>query len=686
MKSTVKSHRPRRLRELSRPVFRTVRSAWLLFLITRGVIAPHAQKAALAKGGAEELAGMNIEQLMNESVTSVSKKEQKISQTAAAIYVITQEDIKRSGMNSLPELLRMVPGMQVAQMDANKWAISSRGFTSQFSNKLLVLVDGRSVYSPYFSGVFWDAQDQMLEDIDRIEVIRGPGASLWGANAVNGVINIITKSTRDTQGGLVTAVAGTELFGGALRYGGKLSDKASYRVYAKQSNNDDFVYANGADGPDERSLSQTGFRVDWAPNAPNEFTFQGDYYNGQVGYRQTTPLTAAPYSLSYDSKDMVSGGNVLSRWSHTLSETSDFSVQAYYDRAERRGGVVGLRVDTFDVDFQHRLELGTRNEVLWGGGYRHQMMENENTLQVAFNPTERQQDLLSAFVQDDFWVFPDKVRLTLGAKVEHNDYTGLEFQPNARLLWTPTKSQSVWLGTSHAVRTPARLDNDIAFRFASFPDGNGNTTVLGLTGNPDLKAEKLNAYELGYRIQPHERFFVDVSTFFNSYTRLIVTSAAPAMSGPPVIFQYDTFQNAMSGEVYGVEVNPTWNVSDIWKITGSYSFLEMNLHSSAVSALGKPEAIETNNPQHQFGLRSYLTLPLNLAFDSSIYYVGALENQNVPDYLRLDLRVGWQPSRSLEVSIGMQNLLDAHHPEFTSFTTQATEVERSYYAKLTWRF
>ncbi len=674
------------IRGLSRPLLGAFRGAMLLLLIAGRTVSAQAQKAVLAEGRAEDLAGMNIEQLMDESVTSVSKKEQKISQTAAAIYVITQEDIKRSGMNSIPELLRLVPGMQVGQMDANKWAVSSRGFASQFSNKLLVLVDGRSIYTPYFSGVFWDAQDQLLEDIDRIEVIRGPGASLWGANAVNGVINIITKNTHDTQGGLVTGVVGTELYSGGLRYGGKLSDTASYRIYAKHSNNDDFVYPSGADGPDERDLSQTGFRIDWAPNSPNQFTFQGDYYTGHAGYRQTTPLAFPPYSLSYDSKDDFSGANFLSRWSHTISESSDFSVQTYYDRADRLGALIDNSVETFDIDFQHRVELGEQNELLWGGGYRFQSMKNDNNGQVEFSSTSRDQDLLSAFVQDDFWMVPDKLRLTLGAKLEHNEYTGFEFQPNARLLWTPTGRQSFWLGASQASRTPARLENDISYRYAAYPDPGGNTMVLGLTGRNGLEAEKMNSFEVGYRVQPHKRVFVDLSTFFNLYSDLLVAEVGPPLSGPPVIFRPDVYQNDMQGQVYGFELSSTWNVTDEWKLMGSYSLLRMDLHTSGFSSLGKIDAIEDGSPKHQVSLRSYLSLPYHLAFDGSIYYVDSLNGRNIPAYLRLDLRVGWQPTKNVEISLGMQNLLDDHHPEFTSFTTRDTEVERSFYAKLTWKF
>jgi iron complex outermembrane receptor protein len=411
-----------------------------------------------ASSKVHDLTELSIEDLMKIEITSVSKKAQKISDAAAAIFVITQEDIRRSGVTSIPEALRMAPGVEVARIDANKWAISARGFNSRFANKLLVLMDGRSVYSPLFSGVWWDVQDTMMEDIDRIEVIRGPGATLWGANAVNGVINIITKKAGDTLGGLVTAGGGTEEKGfGALRYGLKPAEDSDFRAYAKYFNRDRSVTSTGADAGDEWDAFRAGFRLDHETSARNNFTLQGDYYTGNAGTTYDVASITLPYLNTFQKKSESAGGNIIGRWNHTFENDSEFSLQAYYDRSDRKDLFAAGVVDTADVDLQYRFKWFGGQEFVLGTGYRftRDNIANDNELRTA-DPASRSESLLSAFIQDDITLIDNRLHWVIGSKFEHNGYTGFEVQPNTRLIWTPSTTQSVWGAISRSVRTPSR--------------------------------------------------------------------------------------------------------------------------------------------------------------------------------------------------------------------------------------
>lgn len=414
----------------------------------------------------EQLADMNLEQLLGATVTSVARREEQLAQSPAAVQVITPEEVRRSGATSIPEVLRLVPGLQVGRVDSHNWAISSRGFNDLYANKLLVLIDGRSVYTPLFSGVYWDAQDVMLEDIERIEVIRGPGAALWGANAVNGVINVITKKTASTQGFLATVGGGNYERGfGAFRYGGKLGDSANFRVFGKYSDRGNSLSLGGGRAEDAWGMGRIGFRIDWDAPDSNLLTLQGDIYSGREDqlYRRLDPTRSfTPY---FDhARDSLSGGNIIARWTHTVSQENEFTLQTYYDRTNLNSAVLGEKRDTFDIDFQHRFPLGERQTIVWGGGYRWTQDELRNSLEVAFAPDRRASNLFSAFVQDEITIARDLVTLTLGSKFEHNDYTGFEIQPNARLLWTPTEKTSVWTSVARAVRTPSRADHQVSLR------------------------------------------------------------------------------------------------------------------------------------------------------------------------------------------------------------------------------
>ena len=607
------------------------------------------------------LANMTLEQLMSVEVTSVSKHSEPISHAPAAIYVLSNDDIRRSGATSIPEALRLVPGLQVAQINPGNWAISSRGFNGRFANKLLVMIDGRSVYTPLFSGVYWDVQDTLLADIERIEVIRGPGASLWGANAVNGVINIITKDSAQTTGGMLTAGGGTEerAFGRA-RYGGHISEDATYRAYMKYTMRDE-----GPAGNNSTEILQGGYRVDWRPYEGNKLTIQGDVYAGD-----STSGTISQVSR-------VAGGNAIVRWEREFTASSIGTLQAYYDRTERTFDVLTEYRNTFNIDWQHQFDLGERNQVVWGAGYRLTTDQTFGTPTVTFNPHDATDHLASVFLQDEFAILPEKLWFTVGSKLEHNQYTGFEVQPNVRLSWRPTEKQTVWASWSRAMRSPSRAETDLFATSGTLP---GPTTTI--MGNPNFVSEELEAYELGYRIQPHRSLTLDVAAFYNAYDHLrSLTLLAPP---PNVVLQAN---NSMNGYTYGGEFSAVWQPVSWWRLHGSYTLLQMHLNSNFPGADSTFNYRESDNPQHQFQFRSSFDLPHGFEFDAMVQHVDSLPGQNVPAYTRLDTRIGWRSSKNVDVSVVFQNLLDNRHFEYgRNFLVFPDEVQRSVYAKVTWNF
>ncbi len=602
---------------------------------------------------------MSVEELMDIEVTSVSKRPERLSETASAVQVITQEDIRRSGATSLPEALRLASNLEVAQRDSRQWAISARGFNSTASNKLLVLIDGRTVYTPLFAGVFWDVQDTLLEDIDRIEVISGPGATLWGANAVNGVINIITKDAKDTQGALLAGGGGTELRGfGGMRYGGALAPNLRYRVYGKYFDRDSTVLPDGRDASDDWNMGQGGFRMDWDASESNAFTVQGDGYEGRIS------------QAGEDDID-VSGANVIGRWSHTFSEGSDLTLQLYYDRTHRNDPRnVSEDLDTYDVDFQHRFPLGERHDIVWGLGYR--LIEDDivsNTAAVAFLPPQVSRQWFSGFVQDEIALVKDRVHLTLGTKIEHNDYTGFEFQPSGRLAWRLSEQQTLWSAISRAVRTPSRIDREF-FQSTPFP----------IDGGPDFDSEELLAFELGYRVQPFFRLALSLAAYYNDYDHLrSLEQVSPPMAFPVVI------ANGLEGESYGAELTADYRVTDGWRLRAGYTELRIDLRPKPGSTDTFLGSFESNDSEHHFSLRSSLDLPGHWELDGAFRYVSRIDNQQVPAYGELDVRLGWQASPELEFSIVGQNLLHDDHAEFGALATRR-EIERGVFAKVLWRF
>ncbi len=651
-----------------------------------------------------ELADLTVEELLNVKVTSVARRAESLAQSPAAITALTQEDIRRSGATSIPELLRNVPGLDVARLDAHTWAISSRGFNDVYANKLLVLIDGRSVYTPFFSGVFWEVQDTMLEDIDRIEVIRGPGATLWGANAVNGVINIITKKAAETQGLLFSATAGTEDRAiGAFRFGGKISDQLHYRIYGKWLSRDDGGEFETGDPNDAWEMARGGFRVDWNAPGGNFLTLQGDIYTGRLDelYRRLAPNS--PFTPFIDrTRSHVAGGNILGRWTHTFSDTSELALQAYYDRTHRESAIFSEDRDTFDVDFQHRFSLGARQTITWGAGYRVTSDSVSDTFDLSLEPNERSTDLFSAFVQDEISVVEKRLTLTLGSKFEHNDYTGFEVQPSARLLWTPAERHSVWASVARAVRTPSRAESDITLRrepvyprgalFPGFgPIPPSPAAVTSLSGDPDFQSERLIAYEAGYRVQLRDNLSVDLAAFYNDYDELrSIEPADPAVdffAVPPSVRAMAG--NKLAGETYGGELSINYQPAPWWRLRAGYSLLLTNLHRVDGGQDRDTETLtEGGSPQNQFLLRSSMDVARNVEFDATFRYVDSLPSLQVDSYVALDLRLGWRPRENVELSIVAQNLFGDQHREFspTTVATGTTEVEMSVYGKVTIRF
>lgn len=602
-----------------------------------------------------ELKKLSLEELMEIEVTSVSKRAEKLSEAASAIQVVTGEDIRRSGATSIPEALRLASNLQVAQVDSRQWAISARGFNSTTANKLLVLIDGRTVYTPLYAGVFWDVQDTLLEDIDQIEVISGPGATLWGANAVNGVINVTTKRARDTQGLLVHGGGGTELrYFGGLRYGGTLTSNAHYRVYGKYFDRDSAVLSDGRETTNDWSMGQGGFRVDWEPSEANLFTLQGDFYGGWGEQPSPSDISMA-------------GGNVIGRWSHTISESSDLGVQFYYDRTHRNiPGTFAEDLDEYDVDFQHRFLVGERHDVVWGLGYRLIEDDVENSAALAFLPAEVSRQWFSAFAQDEIALVKDRLHLTVGTKLEHNDYTGFEFQPSGRLAWNVTKGHMLWAAISRAVRTPSRIDTEL------YAPG---SPPFFFAGGTNFVSEELLAYEVGYRVQPHPRVSVSLAAFYNDYDDI-----RSVEQGPPQVIA-----NRQEGETYGAELTIDYRVTDWWRMRAGYTELQVEIRPKAGSTDLTRGASESHDPNRQFMIRSSVDLPGNIEFDAGFRFVTQIFNQSVPEYGELDVRLAWRPIPALELSVVGQNLLHKHHPEFGSPTARR-EIERSVYGKVAWRF
>lgn len=656
-----------------------VKSAGLSAAIFLGVLS--AVKQVAADDSLDHLKALSLQELSATTVSIASKNQQPINETPSAVFVISHEEIRRSGMQSIPELLRKVPGLEVARVDANQWAITSRGFNGIYANKLLVMVDGRTVYDPLNSGVYWNEQDYPLEDIDRIEVIRGPGATLWGSNAVNGVINIITRASQESQGVLLSSGTSKEEPGfGTFRYGGELNPDVHYRVYGKYNHREAFHLASGDKANDSLDMGRAGFRSDWTPDARTSMIVQGDYFNGNM---QQTLRTSDPLNPVNTDNAKKYGGNLLLRWQQILNNDSRLQVRTYFDSAVRNQNRLNYRRNTFDLDLQH--DFGWHDHHLtWGAGYRFngdQLQQKQDLLR--FEPSEREVHLFNVFAQDEWQFLADKLRLVYGSKLEHNDFTGFEIQPSARLLWVPNSQHSLWGAVSRAVRVPARVDHDLNVLFTVAPNTRAN-----FLGDDNFDSESAITYELGYRFFPNDTFNIDTTLFYSVYGRLSTTEPqTPITTGLDTTIPF-VIANKANGETYGWETSVSWRASENWRMQGSYSLFGIALHKRDGSLDDAAEIAEGNSARNRFNFSSYLNLPYQLEFDAHWYYSDRLLNQ-VQAYHRLDLRLGWQPNPHFELAVGAQNLLDNRHPEFYPYLDNAvinSEFERNYYLKVTVRY
>ncbi len=610
---------------------------------------------------------MSLEQLNDVIVTSVSRQEERLGNTAASVFVISARDIRRSGAQSLPEALRLAPNLQVAQVDARNWAITARGFNSPFENKLLVLIDGRSIYSPLFSGVFWDAQDVVMEDVERIEVISGPGATIWGANAVNGVINVIRRSSADTQGGQLSASGGPQEYNGSLRYGGTLPKGGTYRVYGKYQQLDNTLTATGLDTNTGMHRAQAGFRADW--DLPDgALSLSGDGYHGELGQLAALPV-------------QISGANLLGRLTRKLSPVADLRLQIIVDHiARNQPGAFVERLSTLDLEAQHDLRLGEHNVLTWGAGYRQSWDRVTNSPGLGFLPGDVQLHWANLFVQDEYAVTP-ALKLTAGAKAEHNSYTGAEYLPSLRLAWMPAPGQLFWSSLARTVRAPSRFDRDL--HTPSAPLALDGRTFYVIGGGPDFQSEVAKAIEFGYRAQPTPALSYSMTAFYSRYDKLRTLEPQTSPTAPALA----EFQNLGEGRTRGIELWGNWQAAPAWRLNAGLVLQDVRIDplpgSHDLSAA--MDNLTTNDPKRHWLLRATHELTDNSVLDLTLRYTGALPQPAVPAYYELDGQWLWKPHPKMDVALIGRNLLHRSHPEFAAYPGRSV-FERSALLKLTVRF
>lgn len=654
----------------------------------------------------ESLLDLSIEELMNVEVTTANKSSQKLAEVPAAIFVLTQDDIRRSGASTIPDVLRLVPGLEVGQLDGNKWAVSARGFNRRFANKLLVLMDGRTLYTPLFSGVFWEIHGTVMEDIERIEVIRGPGATVWGANAVNGIVNIITKRAAATNGNLLSATVGTEDKGiVSARSGGQVSDKTYARGFVHASSRDE-QYSAAADGThDDWNLIRTGFRIDHDAGARRNVTIQGEAYQGSMGEKVTIPLTTAPYSEAIVQDNDVNGHFLMGTWRNELTPDSNVTLQAYYDHNQRvNPSVVGDdNRDIFDLDLHHTFPVGDANELHWGAGYRLITDKIAGTATMTTTPAEETAHFASGFVQDIIKLSGDGTALTLGTKYEYSDVSDDAWLPSARINVPLSSPVSVWGAASRALRSTSRVERSIRLNTTTVPPStalnpSNSPLVSQLTGNPSVEGENMRAYELGVRVLPTSQLSINVAAYAHHFDELrtfergqrycAASGAAPPCAAGDYIIQLRTMDNQAHGDVYGVETDADWRATSWWRLRAVFAYVNIEVTTDASSTDTTTEAAEGRSPTHNGSLVSNIDLSRTVEFDIIVRYVDDLPADGIPAYTALDSHIAWRPTRQLELALIGRNLTDPHHPEFLPdiIATQATEVERSVSARVIWHF
>jgi iron complex outermembrane receptor protein len=635
----------------------------------------------------EQLKRMSVDELLNVEVTSVSRRAEGLRDAAAAVTVITSEDIRRSGATHIAEALRLAPGLHVARQNSNVWGVSSRGFSSVNSEKLLVLSDTRSIYTPLVSGVQWSIQNYLLADVERVEAIRGPGAALWGSNAVNGVINITTRDARDTHGQYLEAG-----FGGfegqwlAARHGGETAGGRHFRVFGQFSDHEaSATQVTGTD--DEWHIGHVGFRTDWDGEGSDTWTVQGDAYAGEMGQLEPAVIVLGRPGPQPPFRAEVSGGNVLARWRRPGEGDSELQVRGYYDITHREDPSFNDTLHTFDIDLQQRLTPWSRHEVIWGAAFRFMSNRNYGGELFVLNPERSNDTLWSGFVQDRIRM-TDSLEVTLGTKLEHNDFSGFEVQPSARIAWTISPRQTWWAAVSRAVRVPTRFERDVAID-ATDP---AVSPVLRLLGSDDFDSERLVAYETGHRWQPLGNLAFDLALFYNDYGRIAsLEFDAPfvdPLTGATVIPILN--RNLTSGSSRGGELQIEWQPTPDWRLVGSYSALDLRLRSAGLD-LNRGTWLDGSTPRGQFMLRSLLAISDRLELDAQFRRHTRIrripvdpEGTGVDAYSSLDLRLGWHVSPEWRISLVGQNLLDSEHVEFGGILSRGA-MERAAYLKAEWR-
>ncbi len=620
----------------------------------------------------------------NPEIFSLSKKKESAFDAPSATYILSSEDIRRSGATSIPEVLRMVPGLQVARIDGNKWAITARGFNRQFSNKLLVMIDGRTVYTTLFSGVFWDIQDYVIEDIDRIEIVKGPGGTIWGSNAVNGVINVITKNAAQTQGVYVSQIFGNQDKSiTEARYGKETASKNSYRLYFKKAVREGLdKYSDKQNNKDGIKQDRAGFRYDISSVKDSKISIHGNVFSG---------IANKYYSLNTPSQNNKNshGGNLVANWNKKLSSKSTFILNSYFDYDQFKIPVLNRSAQTLDFDFQHFYDFSKDNQFIWGVGYR-QIFDKINSNSVdgktplQYSNKYRNDQWFSSFIQDKIVLIPDKLHLTVGSKFEKNDFNGFSYQPNARLAYYPNRKQTIWASVSKSIRTPTRGESDVTIR--------DNSGLVLNQGSPNYGVEQLIAYETGYRIKPNSKTSIDVATFYNQYSKLRTFESDPA--GP-------TAANLGYGESYGFEITGKFQVTNNWKLEANYDRLELNLHlkkgsTDNLTILKNSDNLENaefQSPHNQFKIKSFYNIAPKIELDNILYYVDGLnkgvanESIAIPSYFRFDTRIGYLVTRNFDLSVGIQDVLNQTHTEFKkALYSNQTLVGRNFYGKIVWQY
>jgi iron complex outermembrane recepter protein len=650
-----------------------------------------AEAAEVEQNQQNPLKQLTLEQLGNVSVTTATKEPTEVWKTPAAVYVITQEDIQRSGAISIPEALRLAPGVEVARIDSNKWSIGIRGFGSRLSRDVLVLIDGRTVYTTLLAGTYWEVQNLMLQDVDHIEVVRGPGATIWGPNALNGVINIITKSTKETQGVLISTGGGNvdEGFVNA-RYGGSDGSNFNYRIYAIAFDRGPEFHTDRNNYDSWRAV-QSGFRVDFASNSRNNFTVQGDAYDEGAGETVNAITYTPPYAQIFRGTEQLSGWNILGRWRRTEGAGKDMQLQAYFDRTDRREPNFADYRNTVDIDFLDRFRLPGNQQISWGLGARASTGTNPTIVSgLYFIPQTRTDALYTGFLLDEIAPMENRLLLSLGTKIIKTNYTGVQLQPSARLLWTPTSKQSLWAAFTHALRTPSDAERAFYLTGLIAVEPNGTPFFARFNPNPNFRSEELNGYEAGYRQLVGKNLYFDLAAFYNHYGDLFSEDIVgpPFLENspaPPHLLLPAQFANGLLGTTRGVEIAPQWQPMNFWRLAASYSYLDMKLNRSPGSLdVGTAPIIEGSSPRHEVTAQSDFEFkPFSL--DLTYRFVSALPALKINSYSTADSRFNWRYKSYLNFSVVGRNLFQPHHYEFPSDPGPNVGDKRSVYGQITWQ-